>query len=673
MNKGGDILKDSLSRWLGISIFDNENVVSSQKTADSLFTNLEIKELMTLTHALASAGKTVEMPRLVVVGSQSSGKSSVLNSLIGFDLLPTGSQMTTRVPLNANLVPTNSTLSTANVEFGNYVASVWNPEATFLVDLPVPSAESLEAIRTFIETKTVEIAGNEKNISNIPINMIIKSPNTVPLSIVDTPGIVMHALKDQGQPEDIKDRILALLSGEIKQERTIIVAVMPAREDLEADPTMEIVKRIDPEGKRSIGILTKPDLMNTHVGEYLNPNGKISSSLRMQFGYYCVKNKGPNGAGHNISSLHNNVNAESTYFSSHPVYKQYPEKTGIQKLSKQLGKVLTGMVASTLPLVYSEIKARLDELEKIKKSFSCGPGTEKLFLSTKKGPETLLTMFSSLSTDFSNSFRDSLDSRKTGSDLARRLAVHLDTLKKECMKMNLFSNDSQKITDEYITGLLKNAEGLHMKCFASYGQILEHVMQDPTKRPIHRFTKPAMECVQNMKRELMDTWKYQPNVMVYGPTVAHFPQLGKVFEHCLFSLLEECETVTLIRINDIIEAEEQYIYTDHSEFHKKIANHTSCNSLENTKIVLTSYYETVQITMQNILAKLIMRFFIREASEKLQETLFALVPCFSSEPKKIMELFVQDPAMMEKQKAVCDECEALKQALLIIKGASASK
>ena len=81
----------------------------------------------------------------------------------------------------------------------------------------------------------------------------------------------MTALTAQGQPKDIKQQIRSMVGSYISQARTIILLVCPARADLEADPAVELAREHDPSGQRTVGVLTKVDLMNsgTDVSRYL--------------------------------------------------------------------------------------------------------------------------------------------------------------------------------------------------------------------------------------------------------------------------------------------------------------------------------------------------------------------------------------------------------------------
>ena len=95
----------------------------------------------------------------------------------------------------------------------------------------------------------------------------------------------MVACTDKGQPKDIKTKIRNLITKYIAQKNNIILSVMSAREDLEADIALDLCKEFDPKGERTIGILTKIDLMNTgnNVENYLT--GNISKDLTLKYGY----------------------------------------------------------------------------------------------------------------------------------------------------------------------------------------------------------------------------------------------------------------------------------------------------------------------------------------------------------------------------------------------------
>ena len=167
------------------------------------------------------------------------------------------------------------------------------------------------------------------NISHQPIYLRIISSQIPDLTLVDLPGMTMVACTDKGQPKDIKDQINNLISKNISDPNTLILAVIPARPDIETDIGLELVKKHDPEGKRTIGILTKIDLMNnnTDITNYLHNNNKyISKDLILNYGYFAV----------NCQTCNNKT--ENDYFYNHSIYSKFKDQNRIG--TKNLTKVL---------------------------------------------------------------------------------------------------------------------------------------------------------------------------------------------------------------------------------------------------------------------------------------------------------------------------------------------
>jgi dynamin 1-like protein len=138
----------------------------------------------------------IELPQIIVVGSQSTGKSSILESIVGKDFLPRGSGIVTRCPLVLQLKRignSNQQIENEAVEYGEFLHKKGERYYDFA------------RIREEIESQTSKIAGDNKNISDIPISLTIYSPSVVDLTMVDLPGITKVPIK--GQPHDIEEQI----------------------------------------------------------------------------------------------------------------------------------------------------------------------------------------------------------------------------------------------------------------------------------------------------------------------------------------------------------------------------------------------------------------------------------------------------------------------------------
>ena len=165
------------------------------------------------------------------------------------DILPVGKQMVTRTPLHLELIMTNK--NNAVLEFGNFLYGGWKVIETLELNITAPTKEQVEFVKATIEKLTRDKAGNEKNISDKPINIRVYSPNVPNLTLIDLPGLTTVACKDKGQPEDIKQQIKNLVGKYIKPRKTIILAVMAARSDLETDMGLDLIKKYDPTGERT--------------------------------------------------------------------------------------------------------------------------------------------------------------------------------------------------------------------------------------------------------------------------------------------------------------------------------------------------------------------------------------------------------------------------------------
>ena len=313
--------------------------------------------------------KQPEVPRLVVVGTQSSGKSSLLNGIMAADILPLGEQMCTRAPLSLQLVHTPDP-SAMRAEFGGFTSGVWAPTETIALQCPDPTAPQLAQIRAAIESQTSARAGAQKGVSHEPIFLRIHSPHVPNLSLVDLPGLTMTALTDQGQPRDIKAQIKRMIGGYIEQERTIILMVCPARMDLEADPALELVKEYDPQGNRTVGVLTKIDLMNagSDVSRYLA--NAVPADLQLRHGYFAVRNRAPAEVA--TATVADGFGLEEAYFAQHPTYAKagsaLRERLGVPPLSRFLARILSDHLRQHLPEISREIHALVAEHEQARET-----------------------------------------------------------------------------------------------------------------------------------------------------------------------------------------------------------------------------------------------------------------------------------------------------------------
>lgn len=116
-----------------------------------------------------------------------------------------------------------------------------------------------QKIKEEIENETERLTGKNKGISTIPINLKIYSPYVLNLTLVDLPGLTKVPVGEQ--PHDIEKQIREMVYTYVEKKNCIILAVTPANTDVATSDALQLAKEVDPEGRRTLGVLTKIDLM----------------------------------------------------------------------------------------------------------------------------------------------------------------------------------------------------------------------------------------------------------------------------------------------------------------------------------------------------------------------------------------------------------------------------
>ena len=562
----------------------------------------------------------IEIPRLVVVGSQSSGKSSLLNGILSFDLLPTGSNMVTRTPLHLELIPDNNNLNFA--EFGYYKNDKWIITKKLKFSLPTPLYEEKIAIIEEIKKITISIVGNNSNIGYKPINLKIYSKNIPNLTLIDLPGLTMVACTDKGQPKDIKDKIKQLVGSYINHSKTIILAVMPARTDLEADIALDLIKQYDPNGDRTIGILTKVDLMNdnTDIVDYLENN--VSKDLQLKYGYFAVRNRTPKESKNN--TIKEAYVIEENYFSNHPSYSKMVNKSnlGLLNMTNKISEILVNKIKDSLPTIQINIDKNLSDIK------------QKLIELGDKLPDSnegKVSLIHSLITNFNKQFISTIQDRGVILNTGRNIKNIFIQYRKELDNVNPFKNNNNY---EYIKKSIENSEGNHMSTPIPSIEVLEQCLKDPIKQPIYKLMKPSYNCCQNVCKEL---YKLIDDLL---KPLSRFPNLVNIINKKLSNeIIAKYTKLTNSKILDLFSIEENYIWTDNSDFRNNLTmlfNNENNKQINNTIIVkkmnelLKIYYDTIIINFKNNIPKVIMYFLIHNIEENLTTNFYESIlniPC----------------------------------------------
>ncbi|KAL7434468.1 hypothetical protein ACHAXM_004087 [Skeletonema potamos] len=331
----------------------------------------------------------LDLPQIVVIGGQSSGKSSVLESIVGRSFLPRGTGIVTRRPLVLQLFNTSGDNTNAPpYYFGNNnnisgdgggddrkeEHSYKNNDNTHnthpdeednnddnnaewgeFLHKPGKRYYDFAQIRTEIVRDTDRLAGTgamSKGVSANPIHLKIYSPKVLSLTMVDLPGLTKVAV--QGQPEDIAEQILQINIQYGSNPNAILLAVTSANTDLASSDALKLARELDPRGDRTIGVLTKLDLMDpgTDVSEIMH-----NRVIPLRRGYIAVVNRGQRDIEADLS-IQVGLRNEERYFRTHPVYsrdRSISGKCGTMNLARNLNGILIHHIRDCLP----ELKIRI--------------------------------------------------------------------------------------------------------------------------------------------------------------------------------------------------------------------------------------------------------------------------------------------------------------------------
>ncbi|KAG8959553.1 Dynamin- GTPase protein [Tulasnella sp. 408] len=278
-----------------------------------------IKLVNKLQDTFANLGGELDMPQLAVVGSQSAGKSSVLETIVGRDFLPRGQGIVTRRPLVLQLIHTPAS---PNNPFSEY-AQFMHIDKRFT---------DFEEVRKEIETETFRVAGQNKGISKLPISLKIYSPDVLDLTLVDLPGLTKIPVGDQ--PTDIEKQIRNLVLDYISKPNCVILAVSAANVDLANSDSLKLARSVDPQGRRTIGVLTKLDLMDAGTNALDILNGRV---YPLKLGFIGVVNRSQQDINANLP-MKDAMEHESEFFKSHPAYRNIAHRNGTKYLAKTLNQ-----------------------------------------------------------------------------------------------------------------------------------------------------------------------------------------------------------------------------------------------------------------------------------------------------------------------------------------------
>ncbi|XP_020560909.1 dynamin-2 isoform X1 [Oryzias latipes] len=478
-----------------------------------------------LQDAFSSIGQScnLDLPQIAVVGGQSAGKSSVLENFVGRDFLPRGSGIVTRRPLILQLV----NCKTEHAEFLHCKGKKF---------------VNFDEVRAEIEAETDRVTGSNKGISPIPINLRVYSPHVLNLTLIDLPGMTKVAVGDQ--PVDIEHQIREMLMQFITKESCLILAVTPANTDLANSDALKIAKEVDPQGLRTIGVITKLDLMDEGTDARDILENKL---LPLRRGYIGVVNRSQKDID-GKKDIGAAMAAERKFFLSHPAYRHLAERMGTPHLQKTLNQQLTNHIRDTLPGLRSKLQSQLLSLEKEVeeyKNFRPDDPTRKT--------KALLQMVQQFGVDFEKCIEGSGDQVDTNelSGGAKINRIFHERFPFELVKIVF---DEKELRRE-ISHAIKNVHGVRTGLFTP-----DLAFEVIVKKQIVKLKTPCLKCIDLVIQELISTVRQCTNKL------GSYPRLREETERIVSTHVREREGKTKDQVLLLIDIELSYINTNHEDF-----------------------------------------------------------------------------------------------------------
>ena len=470
---------------------------------------------------------TIQLPQIVVVGTQSTGKSSVLESIIGRDFLPRGVGIVTRRPLLLQLV--NVSEETAKGSWG-WAKFLHQKEKRY---------DDFDEVCKEIERKTEQEAGGNKGISSDPIRLRIFSPHVLNLTLIDLPGMTHVPVGDQ--PDDIEEQIREMILLYITNPNSIVLSVHAANTDFATSEALKLSREVDPGGRRTLVVCTKLDLMDSGTDAHDLLTGKV---IPVKLGIIGVVNRSQKDI-MDRKSIQAALKDEQVYLQRR--YPSIASKNGTQFLSKTLNKLLMQHIRECLPKLRHDITNKLNTYEN--QLASLGKPIEQ------KGP-ALLQAITKFSTNYcekiDGSSRDIETNQLSGG--ARICYIFHHTFSEALRAIEPL----QGLARTDILHAISNAMGPRPALFVS-----EIAFELLVKKQIKLLLAPSLQCVELVYEELQRIIQY---CLGHIRDVQRFPALRERINTVVMKLLRERLPVTNVMVDSLISIELAYINTNHPDF-----------------------------------------------------------------------------------------------------------
>ena len=613
----------------------------------------KLRKLINLIDQLRDCGvnEYIKLPRICSLGTQSSGKSSVLESIVGLDFLPRGDGVVTRRPLELRLCHINS----------------GEPWAVFEERKGIKFKDFVK-VRETIEALTDEVCGKDKNILDKPIVLNVYSQTCPDLTLVDLPGVTRVPI--EGQPHNIEEITKNMAIRYIEDPLTIILCVIAANSDIATSDGLKLAKEIDTTGSRTLGVLTKLDIMDAGTDA---KKALMNEEIPLKLGYVGVKNRSKLDLNNKIS-MAETARKEKEFFKTHPVYKNLPAgHLGTSVLINKLTKIYFKIIRENLPRIVKAINERVKTAEEELQGLGQPMPTDEA------GKMSLLW---NMINDFCDMFRKVLQGKvnnKRTNFLEGEGGFKIKILYKKLLEE--FTDDYKATAgyrDEDINYALTIHEGDSIPGFPSVDAFiyLLRPQLEKLKDPIEECFQEVFQYIDFLSGKIMEK------------TFTRFPQAINDMTDLVSNYLIEERDKTKYLIDCVVDMELNYLFTNDYDYlnnfttfipkqnHQHHQNPQNPNEfkpeppidaknifIKEIRNRIEAYFKLIVRNLRDSIPKIMGNFLVKEIQENMQLKLYNKL----YNAREMTDLLSEPESVAERRKELNDMIKVMKNAQKIIR------
>jgi replication fork clamp-binding protein CrfC len=429
------------------------------------------------------------------------------------------------------------------------------PEYGTFLHAPGKKFTDFTEIREEIAAET-ERACPGKGISANPISLKVYSPDVVQLTLVDLPG--MTRVPVGNQPADIEKQIRDMILKFISRENAIILAVTAANSDLANSDALQLARHVDPKGRRTLGVLTKVDIMDKGTDCVDVMEGRV---VPLALGYVPVVMRSQEDINQG-KTVRKQLQDEEAFFERSPAYRRFADQTGVRYLSQTMHQLLLSHIHAFLPTLRHRVNTMLDDAERERTALG-SPVTDD------EASRNVLIL--DAISGVADRFRDALFGDGDDVEVKRRRAdpssaaelttgarlayVFVDVYGAHLASLSPLTG----LTESAIKTALHNAAGTAPSLF-----IAEPAFDALARRQVGALREPALQCVDLAHEELRRVVARQ--VLPSARDLDRFRAFRVAISEELMGQLATCAEQAKTMVNALIDVELAHIDTSHPDF-----------------------------------------------------------------------------------------------------------